>query len=313
MADVTIPSLTSFTNLNDTDMLVVEQVSSGTGKTTYSNLKSKLKDAIVGTGDITTGPSGSSVTTVSDAVVVLNDIISYNSAALHNSIGRGKSLGTSVTNAQWAAIKSGAFTDMYIGDYWNIDNNNWRIAAFDYYYGRNSVNAHHVVIVPDKVLSGIVQYHDSTDISGGYIASTMHTTTLPGIKTNTIDGVFGAAHILKHTVHLSSAISSGIVTAYAETSNCDLLLMTTENVFGKSVQPSQDSGCVVDDDAVQFPLFRLYPAMIASNNRYWLRDVCSAATSSNVATVNTSGIMIRRNANVTNNGYVRPSFCIFST
>lgn len=310
MADVTIPSLTSFTNLNDTDMLVVEQVSSGTGKTTYANLKSKLKTALVGDADIT-GLGGS---TVAGAIEALNGIVGNSGAAIHNSIGRGKNLGTSVSSAQWAAIKNGSFTDMYIGDYWVADSTNWRIAAFDYYYGRNSVNKHHVVIVPDKALTTITQYHSSTDISGGYVASTMHTTTLPGIKTNTIDGIFGSAHILPHTMHLSSGISNGIVSAHAATDNCYLVLMTSENVFGTSVQTSTDNDCVVSEDAVQFPLFRLFPERISigSTTRYWLRDVCPGTSTVIVATVNGNGLVVRRAANATNNGCTRPSFCIFS-
>ena len=39
-------------------------------------------------------------------------------AAAHNCIYRGKNLGTSVTAEQYAAISSGKFTDLYIGDYW---------------------------------------------------------------------------------------------------------------------------------------------------------------------------------------------------
>lgn len=322
MADVTIPSLTSFTNLNDTDMLVVEQVSSGTGKTTYSNLKSKLKTALVGTGDITTGPSGAGVSTVSDAVKVLNDIVAHNDALIHNAIGRGENIGTSVSSAQWASIKDGSFKNMYIGDYWLINNYHWRIAAFDYYYGRNGVTAHHVVIVPDEVSASAVQYHDNVDISGvGYAGSTIHNTTLPSYKSSVVDGAFGASHILSHTVALSNAISDGIVTGHIASDNCTMLLMTAENVFGASVETSLDGsgatsgGGVLNDDSVQFPLFRLYPAAINSSRRYWLRDVCSIAGTSNfrVAMVATSGIVIRRNADATGNCYVRPSFCIFST
>ena len=55
-------------------------------------------------------------------------------AAAHNCIYRGKNLGTSVTAEQYAAISSGKFTDLYIGDYWVINGVTYRIAAFDYYY-----------------------------------------------------------------------------------------------------------------------------------------------------------------------------------
>ena len=57
----------------------------------------------------------------------------FNNAGAHNAIYRGKSLGSTVTTAQYAAIKAGTFDDLYIGDYWTIGGVNYRIAAFDYY------------------------------------------------------------------------------------------------------------------------------------------------------------------------------------
>ena len=43
-------------------------------------------------------------------------------AATHNMVYRGKALGTSVTSEQWAAIKAGAFKDLYLGDYADMRN-----------------------------------------------------------------------------------------------------------------------------------------------------------------------------------------------
>ena len=63
-------------------------------------------------------------------------------AGLHNSIYRGKFLGNSVTEAQWAAIKSGTFDDLWIGDFWYIKGRWMYIAAFDpvrvYYTSQNA-------------------------------------------------------------------------------------------------------------------------------------------------------------------------------
>ena len=63
--------------------------------------------------------------------------LQYHNAGVHNSIYRGKPLGSTVTAAQYAEIAAGTFKDLYIGDYWTIGGVNYRIAAFDYYgYGR---------------------------------------------------------------------------------------------------------------------------------------------------------------------------------
>ena len=44
----------------------------------------------------------------------------FGNAGSHNSIYRGKNLGSSVTQEQWNAIEAGTFDDLYIGDYWVI-------------------------------------------------------------------------------------------------------------------------------------------------------------------------------------------------
>ncbi len=46
--------------------------------------------------------------------------LTYSSAFAHNSIYRGKNLGSSVTAEQSAATSNGTFTDIYPGDYWLI-------------------------------------------------------------------------------------------------------------------------------------------------------------------------------------------------
>ena len=62
----------------------------------------------------------------------LNGTVEKNAGA-HNSIFRGKNLGTAVTAAQYAAIAAGTFDDLFVGDYWVIGGVTYRIAAFDYY------------------------------------------------------------------------------------------------------------------------------------------------------------------------------------
>ena len=75
----------------------------------------------------------------------------YSGAGAHNSVYRGKNLGSSVTAEQYAAIAAGTFDDLYIGDYWTIGGVTYRIAAFDYYLqtGDTPCMDHHAVIVPD--------------------------------------------------------------------------------------------------------------------------------------------------------------------
>lgn len=123
----------------------------------------------------------------------------FNNAGAHNAIYRGKSLGSTVTTAQYNAISAGTFTDLYIGDYWTISGVNYRIAAFDYYLhcGDTETTKHHVVLVPDTCLyyaqmcstdsGGWESSGDTT--AGGYVGSDMYTTNLAKAKT-TIKNAF---------------------------------------------------------------------------------------------------------------------------
>ena len=92
--------------------------------------------------------------------------------------GRGKYLGSSVTVEQYAAIGAGTFDDLFIGDYWTIGGVNWRIAAFDYWYGfgggtLGKCQTHHVCIVPDKDLlplsSGKYWLKNANNTTGAYV------------------------------------------------------------------------------------------------------------------------------------------------
>ena len=72
----------------------------------------------------------------------------FNNAGFHNAVFRGNSLGTSVSDDQWSEIKAGTFKNMYIGDYWTINNVVYRIAAFDWWlhYGATELKSHHAVL-----------------------------------------------------------------------------------------------------------------------------------------------------------------------
>ena len=59
------------------------------------------------------------VKTELDAINTILESFIY-SGVVHNSIYRGKYLGTSVTTAQYTAISAGTFEDLYIGDYRTI-------------------------------------------------------------------------------------------------------------------------------------------------------------------------------------------------
>lgn len=217
-------------------------------------------------------------TNAENAVAPVLAILSSGAGA-HNSIYRGKNLGTSVTATQWAAIADGSFTDLYIGDYWIIDGVNWRIAAFDYYYktGDTSCTTHHVVIVPDTALYSHVM-NDTPTATGGYIGSKMYTEGLAEAKTK-INSAFGSNHILSHRQLLINAVTNGKPSGgswYDSTAE----LMTEQNVYGGKIFGVGNDGSTTPYlytvDKSQFPLFAHNPSMISNRQYSWLRDVVSA-------------------------------------
>lgn len=194
-----------------------------------------------------------------------------NNAGFRNSIYRGKNLGTSVTAEQWDSIESGAFDNMFIGDYWTINGVKWRIAGFDYWLGTGNDGQpnHHVVIVPDTSLAdSAMKNTDTTD--GGYIGSTMYTTTHSSILT-IIETAFGASHILQHKEVFTNSVSDGSPATVQQVDN-KVCIMSELEVLGHNVF-AKAPGMEIGFDKTQLPLFAHNPNAIICGKDYWLRDI----------------------------------------
>lgn len=234
--------------------------------------------------------------------------LTYDNAGAHNSIYRGKNLGTTVTEEQWEAISSGTFTDLYIGDYWVIGGVNWRIAAFDYYLncGDTSFTKHHAVIVPDTCLYS-AQMNTTNVTTGAYKGSAMYTANLTQAK-STINSAFGSSHVLSHRIYLSNATSNGRASA-GEWTDSTVDLMCEHMVYGSGIfSPVSDGSNVPNNYRVekgQLPLFALEPSRICNRDTWWLRDVITAAGFANVGTDGGAGSYYAPNSLG-----VRPAFCI---
>ena len=227
-----------------------------------------------------------------------------------------RQLGSTVTTAQYAAIKAGTFDDLYIGDYWTIGGVNYRIAAFDYYLNSGDTNCttHHVVIVPDTCLYNAQMHNTSSGgwesgaantTAGGYVGSDMYKSNLEQAKT-TIKSAF-SGHVLKHRIYLTNAVANGRASGGAW---CDseVDLMCEQMVYGSGIfSPVSDGSNVPANYRVeksQLPLFQHEPSRIGNRNDWWLRDVITA---SNFAFVDGRGNACYL---ASYSGGVRPAFCI---
>lgn len=226
-------------------------------------------------------------------------------AAAHNCIYRGKNLGTSVTAEQYAAISSGKFTDLYIGDYWVIKGVTYRIAAFDYYYncGDTNFTKHHVVIVPDTSLYK-AQMNTSNVTTGGYTGSAMYKSNLAQAKT-TIKAAFGSAHVLTKRELLTNAVNGNTPSGWAWF-NSDVELMNEVQAYGSVAWGAHNgNGYNVASGDGQFPLFMFDRTKLHNREDYWLRDVASAT---DFSLVNSYGVAGNFSASASRG--VRPAFCI---
>ena len=245
-----------------------------------------------------------------DTAQAMINAIATTGAGAHNAIYRGKSLGSAVTEAQWAAIKAGTFDDMYIGDYWTIGGVVYRIAAFDYYYktGDTSCETHHITLVPDGNMYTHVM-NDTNIITGAYVGSKMYTEGLTQAKT-TINSAFGEAHVLNHRQYLKNATTDGYESG-GSWYDSTVELMTEQNVYGGKIFGNSLNGTAFAAnytvDKSQYPLFAFRPDMISNRAWFWLRDVVSA---SDFANVHSNGNADCTNASAA--GGVRPAFSIKS-
>ena len=214
-------------------------------------------------------------------------------AGFHNSIFRGKNLGTSYTAAQSAQVTAGTFDDLFVGDYWVINGVNWRIADFDPYYrcGDNISLGHHIAVVPDTNLYS-TKWNETNDTSTGYVGSAIRANikaasdTAAGAEEKVI-AAFGSSHVLAYRAIYPASYSSGKATGWAWT-DAKVELMNEVEVYGSSVWTSMP-GYETGINKRQLSLFRIAPQFINIHAYWWLRSVYSDAAACNCTNAGHSG------------------------
>lgn len=150
MANTTrIKDLSSVTTPSDSDVIAVDGAN-GTKGITLANLATTILNKL----SSKTYGLDQGTKTLPTAVNELYKSSVRNSAAGHNSIFRGKNLGTSYTSAMSKAIQDGTFDDLYVGDYLTINGTVYRIAGFNIIKncGDNVSIGNNMCLVPDSAL-----------------------------------------------------------------------------------------------------------------------------------------------------------------
>lgn len=215
----------------------------------------------------------------------------------------GKYLGDAYTDTQKQAIANGSFDGLNIGDYWTINDINWRIADFDYYYnvGDTSFTKHHVIIVPDTAVGNKTYFRRTDDTTPGYTGSSL------GQNIDNywryFDNAFGSSFISNHRCLYSNAVTDGIPSGWKWT-DVRVGLMSEEQVYGHAVWGS-GNGYDTGTQKMQFRLFSLDKTKISIANDYWLSNVNS---STNFCCVGSKGEPNSKAAS--NELSVRPFACL---
>ena len=200
---------------------------------------------------------------------LLSDFSSFSSKVdpiinMHNTwsgrkdLFRGNNLGSAITPAQANAIQSGTFNDLYLGDYWVINDVYYRIADFNYW--RYGLGGNHLVIVPDQPLLDLpmdtnntvsIPYHDTT------VREYLNTALLTDLQ-----AIFGN-RIPNYYENLYSIEGSRYNEVVA-----NVELMNESMVYGQGIMRTNNEPTYSIN---QFSLFHVRPEYI-DGSIFWLRD-----------------------------------------
>jgi hypothetical protein len=198
-----------------------------------------------------------------------------NSIAFHNSYPRCKYLGTTITSAQNEAIKNRTYDDLFIGDYWTINDVNWRIVAIDYYYnvGDTNFDKGNIIVMPDTILYN-AQMNTTKTAEGVYVGSVMRKKNLNSART-IAQNAFGS-HLANHRILLPSSIEYGGPFNLVWFDSDGVELPNEAQIYGTLIFSFNSSFATQKQ---QFPLLALAPQFMNTRQSYWLQDVASNSAS----------------------------------
>lgn len=178
----------------------------------------------------------------------------FQNAGSHNSIYRGKNLGSQVTDKQYAEIAAGTFNDLYLGDYWIFNDKKYVIVGFNYL----DSSENHVAIVSDSLYTS--QFNPS-GTETGYLNSLIKisnlSTALDIVKNN-----FGESHILTHKIYANTTNAGTF--GYQDT---QVDLLSAYQISSKFY-----SSTLYSNNIIELPICHFDVKLFESNYNYWLRE-----------------------------------------
>lgn len=185
------------------------------------------------------------------------------------------------------AIRNGKFSDIYVGDYFNVTVGSsieqFVVAGLDL-YPRSDASKHNVCLVSTPTIL-TYEMNNTGTASGGFLGSKMYTETLPA-KYTALAGTESApfyGYILSHSERLSNTVNNDVASmaypgwagASSDLASTDITLnlLSDVEVFGA---PICSSSCYDNATVVRLPLFMLFEPNVInmfSGHSFWLRNV----------------------------------------
>ena len=215
-------------------------------------------------------------------------IPSTGNAGFHNSIFRGKYLGSSLTADQSDQIQAGTFDDLFIGDYWTINDVDWVIVDFDpcYRCGDTISLGHHIGVMP-RVSLNDAQWNTTDSTSTGYVNSAIRANIKDsGGAEEKVIAAFGSTHVLSYRALYPSRYSSGKAAGWAW-ADARVELVNETQLYGHQIWGQ--NGFEDGNDKRQLSIFHLDPAFTNIGSAWWLRSVYSTTNACDVGSKGAAG------------------------
>lgn len=193
-------------------------------------------------------------------------------AAAHNAKYRGQSLGA-FNNTYAANLANGSFDGMYIGDYFTQNGHKYKIAGFEYLFGKdhNTSLGHHALMITD-VLDNY-DMNTSNTTSGGFVNSDMWRNYFPTV-TSQLKSDFGS-HLLTWNEYLTND-TDGNAANSGQWVSTQVSMMNTYMYWGSGQYstPSGSKNYNLGIETTQLPIMKLHPDEQKNGGTWtWQRDV----------------------------------------
>jgi len=220
-----------------------------------------------------------------DTLIIGNSVYRYigqsahiatENAQTHNATYRGQDLGP--FNETFADdIDNGTFNNMWVGDYFIVNNHTYKIAGFNYKCGHeeNTGLANHLIMITDVLGTHDMNSTDTTE--GGFAGSSMFKDEIPVVEKQLATD-FGE-HLLKFKSYLSTSIDSSGAPNGGQWYELTANLCNSAMWWGSPSQYSNNQNGTkynIGDETEQLPIMKLHTdEQKSDDNDYyaWLRDI----------------------------------------